>query len=95
MIHHLATHPSELPLLDTLELSSCPEWDILFIMLEKRLLVQPNTIKPIERIVFHRVIPSTLKRALALLLTGHIVSRPSNYELSMQGNLNMLLDANM
>ena len=88
-------HPTELPLLDTLELGSCPEWDILFIMLEKRLLGQTTGAKPIEMILFSRVIPKRIKRALALLLAGHVVSRPSNHELSMQGNLDIFLDVDM
>ena len=88
-------HPSELPSLDTLELGSCPEWDILFIMLEKRLLGQTTGIKPVETILFSRMIPTRTKRALALLLAGHIASRPSNYQLSMQGNLDIFLDVDM
>ncbi|CAG7849130.1 SubName: Full=Uncharacterized protein {ECO:0000313/EMBL:CCA76426.1} [Serendipita indica DSM 11827] len=94
-IHYLAIHPTELPLLDTLELYTCPEWDILFIMLEKRLLVQTSNVKSIERITFNRDPPPTIKQPLARLLAGHIVSRPSNYELSMLGNLDAFLDADL
>ncbi|CCA76997.1 hypothetical protein PIIN_10982 [Serendipita indica DSM 11827] len=77
MIHHLAVNSGELPLLDTLELRDCPEWDILFIMLEKRLLVQTSNVKSIERITFNRDPPPKIKQPLARLLAGHIVSRPA------------------
>ncbi|CCA76915.1 hypothetical protein PIIN_10898 [Serendipita indica DSM 11827] len=95
MILYLAMHPSELPLLDTLGLYACPEWDILFIMLEKRLLTQTYGIKPLENLIFDRAILATIKNSLASLLAGHILPRPSNYELSMQGNLDIFLDTNM
>ncbi|CAG7849129.1 SubName: Full=Uncharacterized protein {ECO:0000313/EMBL:CCA75980.1} [Serendipita indica DSM 11827] len=95
MIHYLAMHPNELPLLETLILQTCPEWDILFILLEKRLLTQTQGVKPIENLIFHRLIPKRIKHSLALLLAGHVVSRPSNYELSMQGNLGIFLDADI
>ncbi|CCA72501.1 hypothetical protein PIIN_06438 [Serendipita indica DSM 11827] len=95
MILYLAMHPSELPLLDTLGLHACPEWDILFIMLEKRLFAQTYGIKPIENLIFARAIPMRIKHSLASLLAGHIFPRPSNYELSIQGNLELFLDTNM
>ncbi|CCA72502.1 hypothetical protein PIIN_06439 [Serendipita indica DSM 11827] len=94
-IPYLAMHPSELPVLETLDLHACPEWDILFIMLEKRLLTQTYGIKPIENLIFDRAISTRIKHSLASLLAGHIFPRPSNYELSMQGNLELFLDTNM
>ncbi|CCA76804.1 hypothetical protein PIIN_10790, partial [Serendipita indica DSM 11827] len=95
MILYLAMHPSELPLLETLDLHASPEWDILFIMLEKRLLTQTYGIKPIENLIFDRAISTRIKHSLASLLAGHILPRPSNYELSMQGNLELFLDTNI
>ena len=95
MIHHLAMCPEDLPSLTAFHLSSCPEWDTLFIMLEKRLLLQTSGVKPIETIGFSRMIPPGIKSALAQLLAGYIVPRPSNYDLSMHGNLDIFLDGNM
>ncbi|CCA77227.1 hypothetical protein PIIN_11210 [Serendipita indica DSM 11827] len=92
MVGYMAQHPDAFPFLRSLELESCPEWDILIIMLEQRLLAN---VQPLERLIFSRAIPPLLKNVLAHIIHGHVRERSSNYELSMQGNSAIFLDATM
>ncbi|CCA69589.1 hypothetical protein PIIN_03528 [Serendipita indica DSM 11827] len=91
-IHYIAQQPEILPGLQFLRLMDCPEWDILLVMLEKRLVAQANGVLPLETIHFRRPLSPLLKRTLAMRLAGYLTNRPSNHKLSTQGNLEGILD---
>lgn len=89
----LLYHPEACPALETIRfLNSAPEWDILFMMLERR-----NFRKGIARIrrLGLPFLPYHLRGPLCSLLRGMYTNRPSNMELSFASAIDLYWDKNM
>ncbi|PVF99137.1 hypothetical protein CPB86DRAFT_757121 [Serendipita vermifera] len=91
-IKDIACYPYSYPTLEEIELAECPELDILMIMLERRNLLQDPTIKKIKEISFRSPCSLGVQRTISTLLGGKWAERPSNKELSLAGNAEILLD---
>ncbi|CAG8686725.1 15798_t:CDS:2, partial [Acaulospora colombiana] len=81
--------------LEEIELGECPELDILVIMLERRNLLQGSSIKKIEKISFQSSCSLSVRKIISSLLKGKWAERPSNKDLSLAGNAEILLDLNL
>lgn len=92
--YQLASHPSICPSLVHLKLHGTPEWDILFIMLKRRNSLHLKEVSPIKHLEIPEP-PYFLSRAINQLLTGQEPCRPSSYELSWEGNAEILHDGSM
>jgi len=91
----MALRPDDLPVLSELHVWSIVEWDIFLIMLERRLVARSRDVSPLQKIILHTGIPRYLRSIIIMNLQGYLVDRPSNYELSWQANLDILLDPSM
>jgi hypothetical protein len=91
----LAYHPSSYPSLETIVLPECPEWDIFAIMLERRNLLTDPSVKPISNVDFPFPLPRHIDSFVRNLLAGKWTTRPSNFSLSLAGNLEIILDLSM
>ncbi|PVF93222.1 hypothetical protein CPB86DRAFT_790381 [Serendipita vermifera] len=91
-IRDIASHPDSYPSLEEIELTECPELDILMIMLERRNLLQGPGIKKIKRISFSSACSFSIQKIISKLLAGKWAERPSNKDLSLAGNAEVLLD---
>lgn len=90
----LALDPSSMPSLTDMSLGEIFEWDILFIMLERRnFYPQPGVVR-IKKIDI-RNDAKEFRQPLRDLLSGLYTRRPSNRELSMASNADRLFDASM
>lgn len=88
----ILNHPSTCPALHEIRFPSCfPDWDILFIMLEKRNFMGDSAVSLIRQITLP-YIPNELRTPLASLLGGVYATRPPNEELFMGGAQELLLD---
>jgi hypothetical protein len=83
LCHHLALHPHSCPMLKNLELHSTPEWDILFIMLERRNLSQYPVV-PLAQIALPDICARYLRRPIHQVMRGLVPVRPSYYDLSVR-----------
>ncbi|KIM20133.1 hypothetical protein M408DRAFT_30619 [Serendipita vermifera MAFF 305830] len=87
--------PEKCPSLGNIVLIECaPEWDILFLMLERRNFLTRLGISRINRITLP-YIPHHLRDPLASLLRGVYTKRPPNEELSFLGMMELAFDENM
>lgn len=91
-IKDIASHPSSYPSLEEIALDRCPELDILVIMLERRNLLQGPSIKKIKKISLSSTCSLRIQKIISVLLGGRWVERPSNKDLSLAGNVDVLLD---
>ncbi|KAG8844693.1 hypothetical protein FRB91_002388 [Serendipita sp. 411] len=87
----LALYPDAMPHLWSLSLSRSPEWDILFILLER---YNFRTSIDSERISCLSIgdAPLDILEPLQSLCAGKFTERPSNYELSWVGNTDIIFD---
>lgn len=82
------------PALEQLRLLRAPEWDILFIMLERRNDRHNPAISPIK----YLEIPTpchSLQHPIIQVLRGSCASRPENLDISWEGNVEVLYDYSM
>jgi hypothetical protein len=94
-INTIACNTNSYPSLEEIRLDRCPEWDILMIMLERRnLLASPNT-KRIKRLSIPEICPPGICRVIHTFLQGKWPERPSNWELSMAANADIMEDITM
>lgn len=91
----VALQPSNLPALESISLHHMPEWDILFIMLERKNFVAQSGVSRIKRLSLPGTCPTRFRRPLYDLLHGYYTDRPSNYDLSIVGNAEIILDGSM
>ena len=92
----LICDPHICPLLREVEFGFLPEWDLLFLMLERRnYLPHSLDIARIETLVLPSPIPPVLLAPLTEILSGRFIERPSNLELSFHGFMNAYFDASM
>jgi hypothetical protein len=88
----LLYQPDQYPLLNEIRFQWCfPDWDMLFLMLERRNFMVNSEVSLIRRITLPFV-PSGLRTPLASLLRGIYTERPPNDELFMGGARELLLD---
>ena len=92
LLYFLATHPCLFPALVTLELTPFIEWDIFFSFLEKRNVNSGGPYAHVQTITFTGRITFGFPELISKLLLGDKVDRPSNFELSWIGNLELLHD---
>jgi hypothetical protein len=89
---NLALYPTFCPALEVLYMDQCPEWDIFFIMLERRLAWSINELKPLKSITIPYRTPGNLLRHICDILQGRFSDRPSNFDLSILATLEVILD---
>ncbi|KIM23554.1 hypothetical protein M408DRAFT_27779 [Serendipita vermifera MAFF 305830] len=90
----LLYQPEACPRLQELEFGSLPEWDCLFLMLERRNFHRNQLLSRISKISVPFV-PYHLRSSLSTLLRGEFAARPCNYDLSINGTKEALFDASM
>jgi hypothetical protein len=99
LCEEIISSPQIFPSLQHLASSAIPDWDILFIMLERRNLPSPfNSPESISRIkvIEFRLLPSLrILKPLTALLGGRFTTRPSNRRLSLIGIAEAILDPNL
>ncbi|PVF91705.1 hypothetical protein CPB86DRAFT_680614, partial [Serendipita vermifera] len=91
----IACHPESYPSLEHIVLMGCPEWDILMIMLERRNLLSCSSIKRITRLDIKGAYSPKFCSILCNLLKCKWPERPSNRDLSLAGNAEMILDLSL
>jgi hypothetical protein len=94
LCHYLAQYPYSCPELDDLELHAIPEWDIFFIMLERRNLSK-YPVSPLRWIRLPDRCPRYLLAPIRQLLRHVSPLRPSYYELSSHTAQKAVQDPNM
>ncbi|PVG04316.1 hypothetical protein CPB86DRAFT_693954 [Serendipita vermifera] len=82
----------QFPSLESIAFRHFPEWDIFFIMLERRNLHHSGKVSPIEKIQLPSYYPRFLFTPMHDLICGKFPIRPSNYDLSVAGNTDVLGD---
>lgn len=88
----LLHQPEQCPALDEVKFRGWPpDWDALFLMLEKRNFLENSGVSNICRIVLP-FIPGELRAPLASLLGGQHIERPSNEELLLGGSQDLIVD---
>jgi hypothetical protein len=88
----LLNQPDECPMLNEIKFLECfPDWDILFLMLERRNFMINSTVSLIRRITLP-FIPIGFRTPLASLLRGTYTRRPTDDDLFMGGSRELLLD---
>ncbi|PVG03927.1 hypothetical protein CPB86DRAFT_810460 [Serendipita vermifera] len=85
-------NPTGLPNLKSLYISGYPEWDIYFIMLERRLMWSSQGSVAFETLEVPGFTHRSLLRHICEILQGRLPDRPTNFELSLIGNAELLLD---
>ncbi|PVG03940.1 hypothetical protein CPB86DRAFT_869307 [Serendipita vermifera] len=89
----LALYPSLCPVLDSLTFDECPDWDIFFIMFEKRLFWSARgTTAAFKSIRLPGYTPRYVLPHICEILQGRLPDRPSNFELSPISKAKTLLD---
>jgi hypothetical protein len=95
LCQQLAIYGDRCPRLERLEFSECPEWDVLMIMLERRNCRRDPAVTPIKYIVLPARIPRIIRSVVRERIQGRRSPRPSNYELSLQGNIDIICDSDL
>jgi hypothetical protein len=91
----LALYPTFCPNLGALYMDQCPEWDIFFIMLERRLAWSINGSQPLRSIILPDHTPRSIIRYICDILQGRFPERPSNFDLSLFATLEVISDKTM
>jgi hypothetical protein len=94
-IKDLACRPDSYPSLEEITMRECPEWDILVIMLERRNLLTGPLVKRVSMICMPSSYPRSILRIICGLLAGRWTERPSNKDLSLSGNVEIILDLSL
>ncbi|KAG8868401.1 hypothetical protein FRC20_003456 [Serendipita sp. 405] len=82
---HLILRPCDFPALEELKFYKVPEWDLLFLMLERRNFLQDQAISKITMVTLSTTVGAILKGPLTSLLRGEFTNRLSNRDLSIVG----------
>ncbi|KAG8863955.1 hypothetical protein FRC20_010413 [Serendipita sp. 405] len=90
----LALYPDAIPRLQALSLYRSPEWDILFILLERYNFRMTANNERISRLTIGNA-PLSLLKPLQDLCAGKFTERPSDYELSWIGNIDIIRDQSL
>ena len=92
---HLILYPKHCPTLEQIEFQAYPEWDLLFLMLERRNFLQNGGVTSIRTIGLPTTIGLILREPLLDLLRGRYAKRLSNYDISMAGLAEIYFDRNL
>jgi hypothetical protein len=99
LLEELALHTNSFPCLSRLRLQRFPEWDILFLMLERRNFPRVNSVqqscKSIDSINLPFRPASWILKPLIDRLCGQLSVRPTDYELSYHAIAPIYFDRNM
>ncbi|KAG8759853.1 hypothetical protein FRC14_004814 [Serendipita sp. 396] len=82
---YLILRPRDFPSLETVKFYQFPEWDLLFLMLERRNFLLDQSISKITKVFVPTTLGLVLKEPLTSLLGGQFTNRLSNHELSISG----------
>ncbi|KAG8787560.1 hypothetical protein FRC20_002645 [Serendipita sp. 405] len=82
---HLILRPQDFPLLEQLEFYIFPEWDLLFLMLERRNFLLDQSVLKITTVILPTTLGLILRGSLTSLLRGQFANRLSNHDLSIVG----------
>jgi hypothetical protein len=91
----ISLHPQYFPALSKLEFPTCPELDILFILIEGRNVSIKPGISPISILRLPTRCPPVLFERLRALVKGVNCGLSSYYELSIAGNYDIITDPSM
>jgi hypothetical protein len=91
----LASEPEECPFLEKIHFTQCPEWDLLFILLQRRNILHAPHATPISNLVFHSKPPLLVQNLIRQLLKGRYPDMPPLRDLSLAGNAEIMLDREM
>ncbi|KAG8773807.1 hypothetical protein FRC15_001753 [Serendipita sp. 397] len=91
----LAICPDHMPNLQEIHLADPPEWDILCILLERYNFRTEVGSTRISCVHLGGDVPFFLLDTIRDLCAGKFVDRPSNFELSWIGNMDIILDRNL
>jgi hypothetical protein len=95
---HLMTmiaSPSQCPLLEEFCIQDTPEWDLVFLMLERRNIRPHISVSPIRALTVPVLPGPSIMKPLVALLGCRSIARPSNTELSSQGFRDIFFDFNL
>jgi hypothetical protein len=88
--------PLSCPSLREMHLGFIPEWDLLFIMLERRnYLPLSQGVTRIQSLTLPRPVPPTIMAPLIEILSGRFTERPSNNDLSFCSFMDAYFDPSM
>ena len=88
--------PEICPELVEIGIDFVPEWDLLFLMLERRNYLPPSRgVARIKTLSLPSPLPLTLLAPLTDILSGRFTRRPSNMDLSFSGFAKAYFDPNM
>ncbi|CAG7850495.1 SubName: Full=Uncharacterized protein {ECO:0000313/EMBL:CCA76083.1} [Serendipita indica DSM 11827] len=87
---HFIYKPELCPSLEEISMAQCPEWDFLFIMLERRNLLPNSKVSRIKRLSLPAVPAYVILNPLTHLLRGQVAPRPSNQTLSIAGRMKQI-----
>jgi hypothetical protein len=91
-VREIARRPESYPSLEEIHLGVCPEWDILFIMLERRNLLASQGVTRIKTLWLPSSLPDSIYQGIGEIMRCKWPERPSNRELSLAGNAKTILD---
>lgn len=95
LCREIILHPTNFPSLEYICMDTCPQWDIFFILLERRNIYTTSGISRLRHIGLPSISPTRLHQPITELLGGRLPERPSNYDLSVIGNLDIIMDMTM
>ncbi|PVF97491.1 hypothetical protein CPB86DRAFT_874109 [Serendipita vermifera] len=90
---NFAMNPTWFPALEHLRLFQLPEWDIFFIMLERRNITVRSEVTPLKIVTLPDFYPKELFEPIQSLIQGKFPTRPSNYNLSLSGNIEIICNS--
>ncbi|PVG04122.1 hypothetical protein CPB86DRAFT_202525 [Serendipita vermifera] len=73
-------------------MGQCPEWDIFFIMLERRLIWSINGTRALKAVILPNYTPNRLLSCISQIVQGKLPSCPSDFSLSLFGKVEVLID---
>jgi hypothetical protein len=95
LLQMLALHPKEYPTLNHIKMRNLPNWDVLFILLERRNFQPDEGVSMIGTLSLPSLPSPAILVPLTHRLKGHYSQRPSNFELSIDSIGPLSLDIDM
>jgi hypothetical protein len=95
LIKLLATELNSCPHLERIHFTQFPEWDLLIILLRRRNILNSPHVTPLSHISFPSEAPTFLVKPLRQLLKGMYPDLPPLHDLSLFGNVEIILDREM
>jgi hypothetical protein len=95
LIKLLATNPESYPSLERIHFTQFPEWDLLFILLRRRNVLNGPHVTPISYLSFPSKAPSFVVKHLRQLLKGMYPNLSPLRNFSLVANVEIILDRDM